>query len=149
MRSIKNPTAIALTFLWLGFVFAISFLEAWLKFQAPGITLELGLGIGKLVFNALNKIEWVLAIIIVLSMVASRQNPIKGKNLLVVITIVILLLQSFWLLPELFVRANLHIQEQSVLSSSFAHYTYITLEVTKVVLLSIFGISLLRKKTTK
>lgn len=146
MRSIKNPTAIALTFLWLGFVFAISFLEAWLKFQAPGITLELGLGIGKLVFNALNKIEWVLAIIIVLSMVASRQNPIKGKNLLVVITIVILLLQSFWLLPELFVRANLHIQEQSVLSSSFAHYTYITLEVTKVVLLSIFGISLLRKK---
>lgn len=149
MRSIKNPTAIALTFLWLGFVFAISFLEAWLKFQAPGITLELGLGIGKLVFNALNKIEWVLAIIIVLSMIASRQNPIKGKNLLVVITIVILLLQSFWLLPELFVRANLHIQEQSVLSSSFAHYTYITLEVTKVVLLSIFGISLLRKKTTK
>ncbi len=149
MRSIKNPTAIALTFLWLGFVFAISFLEAWLKFQAPGITLELGLGIGKLVFNALNKIEWVLAIIIVLSMLASRQNPIKGKNLLVVITIVILLLQSFWLLPELFVRANLHIQEQSVLSSSFAHYTYITLEVTKVVLLSIFGISLLRKKTTK
>lgn len=146
MRSIKNPTAIALTFLWLGFVFAISFLEAWLKFQAPGITLELGLGIGKLVFNALNKIEWVLAIIIVLSMIASRQNPIKGKNLLVVITIVILLLQSFWLLPELFVRANLHIQEQSVLSSSFAHYTYITLEVTKVVLLSIFGISLLRKK---
>lgn len=146
MRSVKNPTAIALTFLWLGFVFAISFLEAWLKFQAPGITLELGLGIGKLVFNALNKIEWVLAIIIVLSMVASRQNPIKGKNLLVVITIVILLLQSFWLLPELFVRANLHIQEQSVLSSSFAHYTYITLEVTKVVLLSIFGISLLRKK---
>lgn len=146
MRSIKNPTAIALTFLWLGFVFAISFLEAWLKFQAPGITLELGLGIGKLVFNALNKIEWVLAIIIVLSMLASRQNPIKGKNLLVVITIVILLLQSFWLLPELFVRANLHIQEQSVSSSSFAHYTYITLEVIKVVLLSIFGISLLRKK---
>lgn len=146
MRSIKNPTAIALTFLWLGFVFAISFLEAWLKFQAPGITLELGLGIGKLVFNALNKIEWVLAIIIVLSMLASRQNPIKGKNLLVVITIVILLLQSFWLLPELFVRANLHIQEQSVTSSSFAHYTYITLEVIKVVLLSIFGISLLRKK---
>lgn len=146
MRSIKNPTAIALTFLWLGFVFAISFLEAWLKFQAPGITLELGLGIGKLVFNALNKIEWVLAIIIVLSMLASRQSPIKGKNLLVAITIVILLLQSFWLLPELFVRANLHIQEQSVLSSSFAHYTYITLEVTKVVLLSIFGISLLRKK---
>lgn len=149
MRSIKNPTAIALTFLWLGFVFAISFLEAWLKFQAPGITLELGLGIGKLVFNALNKIEWVLAIIIVLSMLASRQNPIKGKNLLVVITIVILLLQSFWLLPELFVRANLHIQEQSVLSSSFAHYTYITLEVIKVVFLTIFGVSLLRKKTTK
>ena len=46
---------------WLGFVLGISFLEAPLKFRAPGITRELGLGIGKLVFGALNKVELVLA----------------------------------------------------------------------------------------
>lgn len=146
MRTVKNPTPIALTFLWIGFVCAISFMEAWLKFQAPGITLELGLGIGKLVFNALNKIEWVLAIIIILSLIVSGQNPIKGKNLMISIIVVILLLQSFWLLPALFDRANMHIAEQKVSSSSFAHYSYIALEVIKVVLLSVYGVSLLRKK---
>lgn len=149
MSTIKNSTPIALTFLWIGFMCAISFMEAWLKFQAPGITLELGLGIGKLVFNALNKVEWILAVIILLSLILSKQNPLKGKNLLLVLAIIILLLQSFWLLPTLFDRANMHIQEQSVSSSSFAHYTYITVEVIKLISLTTFGISLLRGKQFK
>lgn len=50
-------------FLWIGFVCAISFMEAWVKFRAPGVTLPLGLGIGSLVFKALNKAEWVFAIL--------------------------------------------------------------------------------------
>ncbi|HQO86046.1 MAG TPA: hypothetical protein PKX84_00190, partial [Bacteroidia bacterium] len=55
------PIALIASTLWIGFVSAISFMEAWLKFRAPGITIPLGLGIGRLVFNVLNKIEWVLA----------------------------------------------------------------------------------------
>src|SRR5664279_3321230 len=47
----------AVAFVWLGMVLAISFLEAPLKFRAPGITLPLGLGIGRLVFRALNGCE--------------------------------------------------------------------------------------------
>ena len=43
--------------LWLGFVLSISFMEAWLKFQAEGVTQIIGLSIGRLVFNALNKVE--------------------------------------------------------------------------------------------
>ncbi len=35
----------------LGAIVAISFLEAPLKFLAPGITIPLGLGIGRLVFR--------------------------------------------------------------------------------------------------
>ncbi|GCE41717.1 probable conserved transmembrane protein [Rhodococcus wratislaviensis] len=38
--------SIAVTFIWLGMVVAISFLEAPLKFRAPGVTVPLGLGIG-------------------------------------------------------------------------------------------------------
>ena len=34
-----------MTFVWLGMVLAISFLETPPKFRAPGITLPLGLGI--------------------------------------------------------------------------------------------------------
>ncbi len=146
MRLYKNPTSIALTFIWIGFVCAISFVEAWIKFQAPGVTLEVGLGIGKLVFNALNRVEWVLSIIILISMIRLGQNPIRGKNLLITISVLILILQTFWLLPELFERANMHIQEQNISSSSFAHYAYIIVEVIKVVLLTTFGISLLRNK---
>lgn len=42
-------------FVWCGCIIAISFMESWLKFRAPGVTLRIGLNIGKLVFNALNK----------------------------------------------------------------------------------------------
>ena len=50
----------ATAFVWLGMVLAISFLETPLKFRAPGITVALGLGIGRLVFRALNTVEVVL-----------------------------------------------------------------------------------------
>lgn len=45
--------ASAFTFVWLGMVLAISFLEAPLKFRAPGVTIPLGLGIGRIVCRAL------------------------------------------------------------------------------------------------
>nr|WP_221374312.1 hypothetical protein [Actinoplanes polyasparticus] len=35
--------AAALTFVWLGMIIAISFLEAPLKFRAPGVMLYIGL----------------------------------------------------------------------------------------------------------
>jgi hypothetical protein len=40
------------TFVRIGFLGAISFMEAWLKFKAPGVTLPIS--IGRLVFSALN-----------------------------------------------------------------------------------------------
>ena len=45
--------AAAVTFVWLGTVLGISFLEAPLKFRAPGVTLPIGLGIGRLVFDSI------------------------------------------------------------------------------------------------
>ena len=59
----NKKIAIISIFIWLGFVGAISFMEAWIKFQAPGVTLPVGLGIGRLVFAALNKVEWVLLLV--------------------------------------------------------------------------------------
>ena len=57
----------AVPFIWFGMVLAISFLEAPLKFQAPGITIPLGLGIGQLVFFALNKIEIVCGLLLLVA----------------------------------------------------------------------------------
>ena len=55
---------IAVVFVWLGMVLAISCLEAPLKFRAPDVTLQIGLGIGRLVFRALNTVEVGFAIAI-------------------------------------------------------------------------------------
>ena len=46
--------ASAAGWLWIGMVLAISFLEAPLKFQRPGLDLRMGLAIGRLVFRVLN-----------------------------------------------------------------------------------------------
>lgn len=54
----------ATDFVWLGMVLAISFLEAPLKFRAPEVTVRIGLGIGRLVFRALNTVEAALAVVI-------------------------------------------------------------------------------------
>ncbi|MBU3995011.1 MAG: hypothetical protein KKF42_04430, partial [Actinobacteria bacterium] len=54
----------ALPVLWIGLIVAISFIEAPLKFQAEGITIPLGLGIGRLVFAALNITEAVLLVML-------------------------------------------------------------------------------------
>jgi len=61
----------AIAFLWLGMVLALSFLEASLEFRAPGISLQLGLGIGRLVFAALNRIEIVLLTVAAVLVLAS------------------------------------------------------------------------------
>jgi len=60
----------ALPWVWVGMVLAISFLEAPLKFRAPGITIPLGVGIGRLVFRALNAIELALAAAISVAVLA-------------------------------------------------------------------------------
>ncbi|WP_307728260.1 hypothetical protein [Candidatus Mycobacterium methanotrophicum] len=56
--------AVALIFVWLGMVLATSFLEAPLKFRAPNVTRQIGLGTGRLVFHALNSIEVLFASVI-------------------------------------------------------------------------------------
>ena len=68
--------AVALTFVWLGMVLAISFLEAPLKFRAPNVTLQIGLGIGRLVFRALNTVEVGFALVI-LAIVAADPTPAR------------------------------------------------------------------------
>ncbi len=124
-------------------VLAISFMEAWLKFRAPGITLALGLGIGRLVFNVLNKVEWVLAIIILLQLLFSKQHWAKTGYFAFYLPVSILLLQTFWLLPALDARAALHISGPAPLPSNH-HIYFVAMELTKTICLFIFGISLLK-----
>lgn len=133
------PFIVPLIFLWIGFVCAISFMEAWLKFQAPGITVALGLGIGRLVFGTLNKVEWVFAIAILLGLVLD-----KTRNgwvwALFIIPFVVLVLDSVWLLPALDARAAQVIAGGLVPPSSL-HIQYVVGEIIKCA--ALLGLGLL------
>jgi hypothetical protein len=59
---------IILPAVWLGLIIGISLIEAPLKFTAPGITIPLGLGIGRLVFGVMNWVELVIGVILLWAM---------------------------------------------------------------------------------
>lgn len=129
----------ALSFIWSGMIIAISFLEAWLKFRAPGITLSLGLGIGRLVFSVLNAVEWVFCAAIIFILFVLRAAKVQKLYWPFCTCIILLLLQSLWLLPALNTRAELYIQNMPV-PSSFDHFYYGIAEVLKCVMLLATGI---------
>ncbi len=143
MTTVKLPLSLAITFLWIGFVCAISFMEAWLKFRAPGITVPLGLGIGRIVFNALNKVEWVLAIAILIHILISKQSVFKSGHMAYFIPVALLIVQTVWLLPTLDARAQLHIDGAHVPPSNL-HFWFVAIEVVKVTSLFLFGLSLFK-----
>lgn len=135
-----SAVAVAATFVWLGMVLAISFIEAPLKFRAPGVTLQVGLGIGRLVFRALNAVELLLAAVLVVTVIIGW--PGVGPVVAAAVAAIALLVQV------LFVRPHLTKRSDAVLAGgegprSRAHYVYIGFEVVKVVALVVAGVSLL------
>jgi len=123
--------ALLITGIWIGMLLGISFVEAPLKFRAPNITLTLGLGIGKLVFTALNKFEIFFSIVLSLWLLKNFKSFDFSPSLALGIVIVIVLLQSLWILPILNERADKIIQNVSVSSSNY-HLYYIIMEVLKL-----------------
>jgi hypothetical protein len=117
--------------LWCGMACAIA-IEAQLKFQAPGITHELGLGIGKLVFTALNRVECVLGILLAIALFAFAGA--RKARLVFGLIAAVLLAQTFWLIPLLIARIDLITSGQAPPDSS-AHFVYIALEIAKIALL--------------
>jgi hypothetical protein len=132
--------AVAAVFVWLGMVLAISFIETPLKFRAPGVTLQIGLGIGRLVFRALNACELLLAAVVVACFVISPPTTVIAVA--AGVAVITLLAQVLAVRPRLTRRSD------AVLGGgegprSRAHWEYVGLEIVKVVALLIVGISLL------
>lgn len=134
---------VAVTFLWLGMVLAISFIEAPLKFRAPGVTLPIGLGIGRLVFRALNTIEVVLALVIVVTLLVDRPDD-TAPVVALAVAIVMLAVQVGAVRPALTRRSDEVLAGADVDGpSSHAHLWYVGAEVVKVLGLAIAGVLLL------
>jgi hypothetical protein len=134
-----SGVAVAAIFVWLGMVLAISFIEAPLKFRAPGVTVQIGLGIGRLVFRALNGVELVLAASLVTAFVI--EPPEVGPVVAAAVAAVAVLAQVLLVRPQLARRSD------AVLAGgdgprSRAHWAYIGFELVKVVALLIAGVLL-------
>lgn len=134
---------IAIPFIWFGAVCAISFMEAPLKFTAPNITLPLGLEIGHIVFHALNKVEIVLCILMLITLFFAKS---KGKisYILYGIIALILILQTFWLFPLLDER-TMQVIKGTAKPYSNLHIFYIVFDSIKILLLFALGIVLTKQ----
>ena len=132
--------AVAAVFVWLGMVVAISFIETPLKFRAPGVTLQIGLGIGRLVFRALNACELMLAVVVLACFAIEPPSP--GIAVAAAVAVLTLLTQVLAVRPRLTRRSDV------VLAGgegpwSRAHWAYVGLEIIKMIALLIVGVSLL------
>lgn len=140
MNATWAATATAVTFVWLGMVLAISFLEAPLKFRAPGVTIPIGLGIGRLVFRALNLVEAVLLVVVIVA-VAVGGAPVLVLGLTVAAA-VLLAVQLGVVRPALNRRSDRVLAGEEGPRST-AHLYYVGLESAKVAVLVALGIALI------
>lgn len=129
----KKFIPIAILLFWAGYLSSISFMEAWVKFRAEGVTLPVGLSIGMKVFTALNRVEWVLLALFLATLFYFRSFTNHAK-VITAIVVAMLGLQTFWLLPDLSERAIQIIQGNQP-EGSATHMLFGVAEITKVVTL--------------
>jgi hypothetical protein len=131
-----SPLAFVVTFVWFGFVSAISFMEAPVKFTAPSLTLAVGLDVGRHVFAVLNKVEIGFTLVSLLLLVRGGW-PTRIAGLLAALAGIVAL-QTLWLLPALDARALVYMAGGTPLPSRL-HFLYVALEAAKGVGLLILG----------
>ncbi|WP_435178226.1 hypothetical protein [Actinacidiphila sp. bgisy145] len=136
MNATSAAVAAALTFTWCGMVLGISFLEAPLKFRAPGVTVPVGLGIGRIVFRVLNRIEAVLAAGVVAAVAAG--GPPVAVAVPTAVAAAMMAAQLLAIRPGLNRRSD-RVLAGEELPRSRAHHVYVATESVKVLALLALG----------
>lgn len=138
MSSGAAATVSAVAYVWLGMVLAISFLETPLKFRAPGVTLPIGLGIGRLVFRALNSVEALLA---AAALAAALTGDAPGSVLGPASALAALLAVQVGVVRRAMTRRTDRVIAGEELPRSRGHLAYVGCEVAKVALLVALGVA--------
>lgn len=135
----SGPAAVAaaVTFTWVGLIVGISFIEAPLKFRAPGVTIPIGLGIGRLVFRAVNGVETVLAIVVVGALYFGLGDTTAAVALSVAVAA--LAVQLLAVRPLLTRRSDVILAGGDAPRSG-AHHLYVALESIKLTALVVGGV---------
>lgn len=117
---------------WAGIIIGVSLIATPVKFQAPSLTLETGLEIGRYTFRFLGRVELCL-LVITLAAGIIAQTP-KTVWIVLALIIVVLAVQRFWLLPFLDNRVS-EILAGAAPSFSIRHKIFAALEAAKAMLL--------------
>jgi hypothetical protein len=127
---------------WAGLAAGVAFLATPVKFLAPTLTRPAALDVGRQTFRAYNATEIVLIAFALIVGVLARSRSRWYRALAVPILVVAL--QSLWLLPALDRRLLAVLAQGPAPAPSPLHAVYIGLEALKVAALVAFGLSLLR-----
>ena len=106
------------------------------RFTAASITRPIALDVGRVVFTALNRVEFGALLLLLVVVRLSRRSSELWAWCSVLALIV--LAQGVWLIPELAARTDL-ILGGSEPPPSHAHAIYATLELVKIAILLFLG----------
>lgn len=123
---------------WIGLLVGVSFIATPVKFQAPSLDLPVALDVGRVTFALFNHVEW--AMVLLAAFVALISGFPRGWSLLLGLVIILLALQTFWLLPELNERIRAIIADK-IPQPSHHHMLYAFAETLK--LLSLLGMCII------
>ena len=134
-NALLNPAWVSFT--WVGMVVGVSLIATPARFTAGSITRPVALDVGRAVFTALNKVEFLaLVLLLIVVRISGRSAALWaacGALALIVVA------QGAWLIPELAARTDI-ILAGGEPPSSYAHAIYSTLELAKIGILLVTGI---------
>ena len=133
---------------WLGMLVGVSFLATSVKFQAPSLDLAVALEVGRVTFAAFSKVEWALSVFLAAAVLLPR--TLRAEKILAAAAVLIVAVQSLWLLPVLDARIDAAIVGQPM-PPSIHHMLYAAMEAVKaaalaaVALLALFRLGRLHR----
>lgn len=89
---------------WAGIIIGVSLFATSVKFQAPSLTLQAGLEVGRYTFRLLGRVDFCLLISALAT--TGMAQPRSITTVMLAMVIVIVALQRFWLLPFLDKRVS-------------------------------------------
>ncbi len=136
MSTLKITAQIAfvlLMALWAGIVIGVSLIATPVKFQAPSLTIPVGLEVGRYTFRLMGRLE--LCFLIAAIIAAGLAQPRLLSVVALALVIVEVVLQRYWLLPVLDGRVS-EILAGGPISFSIHHWVYAVMEGLKATLLT-------------
>jgi hypothetical protein len=134
-NALLNPAWVCFT--WVGLTVGISLIATPARFAAGSITRPVALDVGRVVFAALNKAEF-LALVLLLVIVRASGRSANLWAWCSALALIVLA-QGAWLIPELAARTDI-ILAGGEPPPSYAHAVYSTLELAKIGILLFIGV---------